>query len=634
VESTAGAILFDVDDEFRLLAREITVRRDHGRVQFAADCGDETTHRSILPCTANETTIPALVQRSNKMPVIDEEGRLFGTINVVDALVVLLVVAVGVAGIALVSGGPSGNPETRHVTLDIGTQPDYVIERIQTGDVATVADQPTNLTITDTYLPTTGDETRALARVRVTGEVVDGTFRVAGEPLRLGRSLRVETDAYLVDGTVRAVGNATELPVEERTVVLQGTVPDGVARTVETGDRIRTGGETLASIRDVKVYAADNPDRRTLYVVANLQTFATGDGARFGNTRVETGRTLSFALSGYRFNGTIERVGGGFEQTTDETIVTSVVDADTATAMSAGDTYTVAGQSVATIQNVSVYDTDNPDRKRVYVGLSVTTLRYGQQPRFGTRILREGSTVPFRTNAYDFSASVVQYRTSDLQQTTEAVVVTDVVDAAVADRLVEGDTYTVGGRPVATVENVVVYGTGDPDRKRVYVGLSVQAVGFGEQPRFGANRSLREGATLPVRTQSYEFNGEIVRLGTLTQPGETTERTVTLRMENVPPDRADSVEAGFTETNAGQTVARVTDIEVEPAVVTVTSEDGNIYERDHPVNKDVTLAVELRVREQESGVRFKGRTLQEGNEVVLDLGTTTVRATVVDLYGT
>jgi hypothetical protein len=145
---------------------------------------------------------------------------------------------------------------------------------------------------------------------------------------------------------------------------------------------------------------------------------------------------------------------------------------------------------------------------------------------------------------------------------------------------------------------------------------------------------LREGATIPFRTASYEFAGEIVRVGAIEQPGEPADRTLTLRMENVAPERAGSVRSGLTETNAGRTVARVLDVRVEPAVVTLTSEDGDIFEREHPVNKTVTLAVELQVRELDSGVRFKGRILQEGNEVILDLGTTTVRATVVDLDGT
>jgi hypothetical protein len=463
------------------------------------------------------------------MEIIDEEGRLFGAVNVVDALVVLVVLAVAVAGFALVAGGESAETETRYVTLDLGTQPAFVVDQLDVGDTAPLDDEFGNLTITDTYLTRSTAGTQATIRVAVTGRATESQFTFGGEPLRLGRSLPFENESYVVNGTVTAVGNATELTTRERTVVLRGTVPDDVARNADAGDEIRVGDESVATFRDVAVYNANNPDRRTLYVVASLQTIESGGEDRFGDRAVEVGESIPLSVAGYRYNGTIERVGSGFDRQTSE------------------------------------------------------------------------------------------------------VMVTDVVDVDIADRLEEGTNYTVAGRTVATIEQLAVYGTDNPNRKRVYLGLSVRALGYGDTLRFGADRSLREGVTLPLRTASYEFSGEIVRIGTLSQPGEVTDRTVTLRMENVQPERADSVEEGLAETNAGQTIARVLDVQVEPAVITLTSEDGNIFEREHPVNKDVTLAVELRVREQASGVQFKGRILQEGDEVILDLGTTTVRASVAEL---
>lgn len=59
-------------------------------------------------------------------------GRLFGLINIIDALVILFAVAV-VAGVALVfSGKPHEQSElgTRYVTLDLGTYPAYVTNRL------------------------------------------------------------------------------------------------------------------------------------------------------------------------------------------------------------------------------------------------------------------------------------------------------------------------------------------------------------------------------------------------------------------------------------------------------------------------------------------------------------------------
>ena len=53
------------------------------------------------------------------MDVLDEKGRLFGRVNVVDALVVVFAVAVVIAGASLVYGDGLGNEptETMHVTL-------------------------------------------------------------------------------------------------------------------------------------------------------------------------------------------------------------------------------------------------------------------------------------------------------------------------------------------------------------------------------------------------------------------------------------------------------------------------------------------------------------------------------------
>ncbi len=570
------------------------------------------------------------------MEIIDEEGRLLGAVNIVDALVVLLVFAVALAGIALVASGESTETETRHVTLDLGTQPEFIVERLVVGDTATLEDEFGNMTITDTHLTTADDGSRLVVRVAVTGRepVEGGQFTLGGEPLRLGRQLTFQNDTYVVNGTVSAVGTDRTLPTGNSSVVLRTTVSDDVARTVETGDDISVGDEPVGSVRDVAVYDAGTLDRRTLYLFADLETLANGEGVQFGDTPVEVGNTLSVPVAGNQYNWTVERVGSGFDRETNEVIVTDVVDPATANALAVGDAYEVAGQPVATIEDLAVYDTGNPDQKRVYVGLSTTTLGYGERPRFGPRTLQQGATISFRATSYEFAGEIVRDGTADLQTTTRDVVVTDVVDVSVADRLEEGVAYTVADEPVATVESVAVYGTDDPDRKRVYVGLSVEALGYSDELRFGANRPLREGTTLPFRTPSYEFQGEIVRVGTLTESGETAERTVTLQMANVPPERADSVEEGLTETSGDETVARVLDVQVEPAVITLTSESGDIFEREHPVNKDVTLTVELQVRELESGVRFKGRILQEGNEVILDLGTTTVRTTVVELDAT
>jgi hypothetical protein len=99
--------------------------------------------------------------------LLDDEGKLFGAVNIVDALVVLFVVAVAVAGAALVfqpePEPESPDPTTTNVTLDLGTQPSYIVTEIAEGDTYS-PDSNSKLTITEVY-PTPQDSwTRVILR--------------------------------------------------------------------------------------------------------------------------------------------------------------------------------------------------------------------------------------------------------------------------------------------------------------------------------------------------------------------------------------------------------------------------------------------------------------------------------------
>jgi len=109
------------------------------------------------------------------MEILDEKGRLFGAVNVVDALVVLLVLAVVAAGAALVLGGNDSTPDdsdeldlaSTHATLDMGTQPEYIVAQLNEGDTYSPGGND-NLTVTDVHLePRSNGDAAALLRVRL-----------------------------------------------------------------------------------------------------------------------------------------------------------------------------------------------------------------------------------------------------------------------------------------------------------------------------------------------------------------------------------------------------------------------------------------------------------------------------------
>ncbi|MFC7135289.1 MULTISPECIES: DUF4330 domain-containing protein [Salinibaculum] len=141
------------------------------------------------------------------MPLIDEDGRLFGTVNIIDALVVLFVFAIAVAGVALVTGGGGGggnttNSETitRTIVFQTTDQPAYVADAIQEGAVGT-----SNVIAIEnkSVVESTENGTDLRLTVNLTvSETGDGLPTFGGERLYIGRQLQLDFGTTIVQGTV------------------------------------------------------------------------------------------------------------------------------------------------------------------------------------------------------------------------------------------------------------------------------------------------------------------------------------------------------------------------------------------------------------------------------------------------
>lgn len=362
--------------------------------------------------------------------VIDGEGNLFAVVNVVDALAILLVLAVVVAGVALVFGGDnsSSDPElaSTHVTLDMGTQPEYIVAAINEGD-RYAPDGNSDLVVEDIYLAPENGQTRVLLRAELQGVAGGDSIAYAGAGPRLNRELSVTTAEYDVSGRIRAVGDAETLDTDTTTVILQNTVSTASADQLAPGDEIRRGGRTVATVEDVAVYATSDPNQRRVIIEADLNTYRQQGNRYFGSTRVQRQRGITLPADEYTISGTITQLDSGLDR-----------------------------------------------------------------------------------------------------------------------------------------------------------------------------RSL-------------------------------TNRTVTLQMTEVREAYADAIQSGMTESTNGTTIATVTDVDRDPSPIIGTADDGSVVVSDHPTLRDVTITADLRIRETATGIQFKGQRIQQGSAVFLDFGVVTVRASVVTL---
>ena len=362
------------------------------------------------------------------MELIDDEGRLFGRVNVIDALVVLLIAAVVVAGAAFVlTDDPAPEPETEttYATLDVGTVSPYIVDAIEEGDTHS-PDGESTIRITDVHLTPQGDQTRVVLRVALEGERNDQDSLVyGGAPPRLGRTLDITTDRYQIDGQIRAVGDSDALATEQQRVLLSDQVDAGTAQAVTPGGEIRLSGRTIARIDNVTTYTTDQPTQRQLFVEATLTAHRQQDRLRFGDTPVRRGQTVTLPTSDYTLDGQIEQVGGDIDMgtTTTRTVTLRMeeVREDFADAIEpgmverTGDT-TVARVTgvetepsliIATGDNGSVNIVDHPVNREVTITADLQLRETPSGLAFKRDQIRQGSTVTLDLGTATVEATVV-----------------------------------------------------------------------------------------------------------------------------------------------------------------------------------------------------------------------------------
>jgi hypothetical protein len=242
------------------------------------------------------------------MQFIDEKGRIFGRVNIIDALVVLFALAIIVAGVALVFGADDGNqPSPEPNTTD---QPEYRtlhVTVLATGETATrlesgnITTSGTNATVTDVYR-TPGP--RVYLRVALNGTETDDGFLFAGNPVRVGDRLGLATETTTTGSTVVERDTTPAFQTDTTSVLVQTTVRTPVADAVAEGDQQFVGDTPVATVTDVDRTRINETNTR-LEAGVDLETRSVDGTPHYGGRPVRLGRTLVVATDNYEFQGEI-----------------------------------------------------------------------------------------------------------------------------------------------------------------------------------------------------------------------------------------------------------------------------------------------------------------------------------------
>jgi hypothetical protein len=364
------------------------------------------------------------------MAVLDEEGRLFGVVNVVDLFVVLVALVLVAGGIAIVLTSGTNQSEsptvTRYATLAITDEAGTFDTEIQEGETLR---QGRNLTVTDTYTAPTRDGTMTIVRARYTRPA-------AGMPrLRAGQRTVFTHGDVQVRGRLLAVNetDGDSLPVETTAVTLETDAPPPVLDSLRTGDALRLDGQQVASVASVTVYPRSDGEQRRAVVGARLSTIERNGRPFYGNQSLTNGTQLRFRTNRTTLNAVVTNVGnteprGEPVEATVEvvwrdvppTVADQLVEG--ATEQHRGATATLVNVTsqpatvLATTQDGQVREQDHPRNRDLRLTLSVTARQTADEVWFHGQPLQIGSDVRLDFARVDVDGHVVDFQITDNTQ--------------------------------------------------------------------------------------------------------------------------------------------------------------------------------------------------------------------------
>jgi hypothetical protein len=253
------------------------------------------------------------------MAVIDDEGRVFGLVNIIDLLVVLVVFAVVAAGAALVLGddtteAPGTNATsvtntsepTRYATLSVSRDRVNLSKRIVEGDTIQPLPSGTNLTVTETYVGPTNSGTRVVARVRYNGTLptVDGSTVPIGDAINF-REDDIAAQARLL------TANETRPSLRTGTtpVVVETNIAPERLDALQAGDELTLEGQTVATVASVRTYPRAGRESVRAVIGLQLETFERQGESIYGASPVRIGREIGIRTGESEFEASITQTG-------------------------------------------------------------------------------------------------------------------------------------------------------------------------------------------------------------------------------------------------------------------------------------------------------------------------------------
>jgi len=339
------------------------------------------------------------------MPLVDDDGRLFGVVNLIDAIVLVFVVSAVVAGVFLVvlDGERTTDPDApSHMTVIFEPQLEGLEPEVTPGDRVSIADGPGGMNVTDVF--------RTPGRNGTVVTVAKVAIGPGAEAPKAGPRHRFETESYAINGTIRQFSNQSTLRIEQTDVRFSATVSESRLDRVQRDGTLRIGTEAVGQVESASAYPIDNASMYRIGLGVSLPTVRIDGYPMYGGQPVRPGVQHPLYLENGTVAGVVDSVGRlePVGESTPTTVVVSLegVSATRSDALTVGlneshlgtpamitDLSSSPASTVLTTDSGEFVTTPHPTQRDISLVLAVEGRRLGDHLYFHDAPLRIGRVV-------------------------------------------------------------------------------------------------------------------------------------------------------------------------------------------------------------------------------------------------
>lgn len=146
------------------------------------------------------------------------------------------------------------------------------------------------------------------------------------------------------------------------------------------------------------------------------------------------------------------------------------------------------------------------------------------------------------------------------------------------------------------------------------------------------NKVIKIGSPVELMFTSGLLSGKIADLGTDSQQGKSTYKTISLRLYDQWPWLADAIKIGTGEIGEDrEKISEVIEKEIKPAEITTTAADGQTLLQTNPRKVDIILKIKVKVLKINDELIFhKDKEIIVGDTISLDAGNIRIENALIE----